>query len=512
MAERQILEQASLIDLANDAIVVRDMENRIQFWNQRAESIYGWSSAEVLGRKVTDIIYSNVAGFSAAMRHLLAHGSWSGEISQVSKDGKTLIVDGRWTLLRDEQGMPKSVLAINTDITGKKKLEEQFLRAQRLESIGTLASGVAHDLNNILAPILMSATMLREKLPPEMQESIISTIEESAERGSDIVKQVLTFARGVHGEHLPLQPRHLIGEIEKMMQETFPKSISVVNRTARDLSTVIGDPTQLHQVLLNLCINARDAMPRGGKLILAAENVKVEKTQASQFVNARTGDCVVIEVTDTGTGIPPAIIDKIFDPFFTTKEPGKGTGLGLSTAMGIVKSHGGFLHVESEPGKGTTFKIYLPASDKSEPASRKCAPEEIPTGNGELILAVDDEAEIRNVLQTILERSGYKVITAADGNAAMQIYAREADAIKLVLTDVMMPRVDGVVLTRALKKINPNVRIMASTGQQDIVRMEELQALGVKGLLRKPYNREKLLTSIKAVLEDREIKGGNFTA
>jgi len=352
----------------------------------------------------------------------------------------------------------------------------------------------------------MSAAMLREQLSPDLHENIVSTIEESAQRGSEIVRQVLTFARGVQGEHLSLQPRHLIREMEKIMSETFPKSISILNQAPRDIWTVTGDPTQLHQVMLNLCINARDAMPKGGKIILSAENVKVESGVAT-FHNVAPGNYVILSVADSGTGIPPEIIDKIFDPFFTTKEEGKGTGLGLSTVLGIVKSHDGFVNLESQPGKGSIFKVFLPASN--EPASQPIAPALTGTltGNGEIILAVDDEAEIRIMLERILSRNGYKPILASDGNDALKKYALQTGAVKLVLTDVMMPWVDGVVLTRALKKMDPNVKVIASTGQPELSRLEELKALGVKGILRKPYNREKLLLKVQAVLRGSRFDG-----
>jgi len=503
IAEKQILEQASLIDLANDAIVVRTLDDEVRFWNKRAESLYGWSFNEVIGQKITELLYPSTTDYEKARQQLLEHGSWMGELTQTTKAGKNLTVDARWTLLRDESGIPKSILAINTDITEKKKLEEQFLRAQRLESIGTLASGVAHDLNNILAPILMSAAMLREEIPEDLRESIITTIEESAQRGSEIVKQVLTFARGVHGDRIVLQPRHLIREVEKIMVETFPKSISIINRVPSELRTVNGDPTQLHQVLLNLCINARDAMPDGGKLVISAEEKEVDGACADLFPDARPGSYVALIVSDTGTGIPPEIIDKIFDPFFTTKAHGKGTGLGLSTVIGIVKSHGGFVNLESQAGKGSTFKVFLPTSDKPLLAMQAQNAALIPSGNGEIILAVDDEAEIRTVLETLLRRNGYKPLIAVDGNDALKKFALQAGAVKLVLTDVMMPLVDGVVLTRALKKMDPNVKVIASTGQPEKSRLEELKALGVKGVLRKPFNSDSLLNKVSAVLDGK---------
>jgi CheY-like chemotaxis protein len=256
-------------------------------------------------------------------------------------------------------------------------------------------------------------------------------------------------------------------------------------------------------VLLNLCINARDAMPDGGRLTISAKSMKVDDARAALFSNARAGDYVLIEVADTGTGIPPAIINKIFDPFFTTKEPGKGTGLGLSMVLGIVKSHGGFLNVESEPGKGTTFQVFLPVGNDKAAPPRKVSTTALPQGNGESILVVDDEAEIRKLLETILTRNGYHVILASDGNEALKEYVLQAGAVKLVLTDVMMPWVDGVVLTRALRKIDPAVKVIASTGQPELSRVDELMALGVKAFLGKPYNAEKLLVTVDTVLKGK---------
>ncbi len=498
--ESQLREQARMLDLAQDAISVHDLADRVQFWNRGAERIFGWSAEEALGADVRDLLCMDHAAFARAKTAVLAEGDWHGEVTLRSKAGKAIIVSTRWTLVRDEHGEPKSVLVIKTDITEQKNLESRFLRAQRLESIGTLASGVAHDLNNILSPILMSAPMLREPLPPEALEMLVSTIESSAQRGANIVKQVLTFARGIDGERVPLQPRHLLCEMERIAFDTFPKSITIVNSIAPDLALVEGDATQLHQVLLNLCVNARDAMPAGGTLRLSAENFAVDEHYAEMLPGAKVGRYVQVAVADTGTGIPSDILDQIFDPFFTTKEPGKGTGLGLSTVMGITKSHGGFMNVYSEPGRGTTFRVFLPAAPDGAVPPVVAAVSQAPRGNGERILVVDDESGLRKVTDAILTRHGYAVTLASDGAEAIAIYARGSDSIHAVLTDVMMPVLDGVALTRALRRLNPEVRIIASTGQGEDGRRDELQSLGVAAFLSKPYDTPKLLRTVHEVL------------
>src|SRR5581483_954895 len=365
-AEERIREQAEMLDRAHEAIIVRDIRSHIiTFWNQGAERLYGWTAAEAIGRHAA-MVFADPSRIDGITEKLVATGEWRGELEHVRKDGKKLIVSSHVTLVRDAQGAPKSALVIIIDITEQKKLEAQFLRAQRLECIGTLASGVAHDLNNILAPILMSAPVLRGNLPHGIRDNILDTIETCAQRGADIVRQVLTFARGTEGERLLVQPLHLLKEIMKIAQETFPKSITIRPRYTNDIWTVEGDPTQLHQVLLNLCVNARDAMPDGGELVLSAENVVVDENYAAMIPGAKAGSHVVMKVSDTGTGIPREIIDQVFDPFFTTKEPGKGTGLGLSSAIGIVRSHDGFMNVYSEVSRGSTFEVFLPANVETQ--------------------------------------------------------------------------------------------------------------------------------------------------
>jgi PAS domain S-box-containing protein len=500
--EERLREQADIINLAPDAIVVRDLQDQIQFWNQGAERLYGWTALEVAGRKVTEILYDELDPFYAANAALEKKGKWSGELQHRCKDGSNVTVDARWTLVRDDKGEPKSVLSINTDITERKDLEARFLRAQRMESIGTLASGVAHDLNNILAPILMGAAVLRRTEMPGEDEAILSTIETCAQRGADIVKQVLTFARGAEGARLLLQPAHLINDMAKIAEETFPKTITVRTGFSQSLWPIEGDPTQLHQVLLNLSVNARDAMPRGGTLTLSAENFPVDEHYASMTPGAKAGPHVLFEVIDTGLGISRDVIDKIFDPFFTTKKLGHGTGLGLSTLIGIVKSHGGFASVYSEIGRGTTFKVYLPARTGAlETLKESEAPALPPLANGELLLIVDDEKPILQVAKALLEGHGYRVLTAGDATEALAIFALRKNEIKLVLTDLAMPLMDGIVLIRTLQKMKPKVRIIASTGrggreQHD----DELAGLNVRACLTKPYNKDKLLTTLHDAL------------
>ncbi len=500
-AEQHVREQADIINLAHDAIVVRDLQGQIQFWNQGAERLYGWTATEVDERSVTEILYEELGPFYAASVGLEKKGKWSGELQHRCKDGANVMVDARWTLVRDDKGEPKSVLTISTDITEQRKIKEQFLRAQRLESVGTLASGVAHDLNNILAPILMGAAVLRRTEMPEADEMILSTIETCAQRGSDIVKQVLTFARGAEGARLLLQPAHLINDMAKIAEGTFPKTITVRTVFPQSLWPIEGDPTQLHQVLLNLSVNARDAMPAGGTLTLSAENFPVDEHYASMTPGAKAGPHVLFQVKDTGTGIPRGIIDKIFDPFFTTKELGHGTGLGLSTTIGIVKSHGGFVSVYSEIGRGTTFKVFLPAKVGELAGVEQPAATALPPANGELLLIVDDEKPILQVAQALLEGHGYQVLTAGDAAEALTIFAIRMEEIKLVLTDLAMPFMDGIALIRTLQKMKPDVKVIASTGlggQEE--HANDFAALNVRACLTKPYNKHTLLTTLHDAL------------
>lgn len=501
-AEEKLREQATLLDHARDAILVRDLQDHVVFWNRSAERLFGWAAEEAVGKNVRDFLYQkDSTQFDQARRTLIETGEWSGELLLVSKDGNDISVDSRWTLVRNEDDEPKAVLVIDTDITEKKKMEKQFLRAQRMESIGTLAGGIAHDLNNVLSPILMSLEVLKLKYIDQESQVWLKLLQASAERGASMVKQILSFARGSEGKRVILQPQHLLRDVVKILKETFPRSIDVRFDLPSNLWTITADPTQLHQVLMNLCVNARDALPDGGSITIRAENNTIDENYAQMDIEAQAGDFVKVAVSDTGTGMDENVIGRIFEPFFTTKEVGKGTGLGLSTALAIVKSHGGFMNVYSEVGKGTTFTVYLPASSVTEEKRLPQRMADFPTGHGELVLVVDDEDSIRKITKSTLETFGYRVLLAGDGTEALAVYQANRGDVKVVLTDMMMPLMDGQTTIRALRRLTPNVKIISASGLADDAKVVEAARDGVETFLRKPYTAEQLLRAVAKVLQ-----------
>jgi PAS domain S-box-containing protein len=418
-------------------------------------------------------------------------------------NGARWILDRRFPL-RDAEGKVYRTVGVARDITERKELEAQLRRAQRVESVGLLASGIAHDMNNILAPIMMSAPLLRMSLSAAEAENVLSGIEVSAQRGAALVRQLLILSRGVEGERRAVSPAVIISDIIKIFAETFPRNIAIHTRVPDSVWSVHGDATQLHQVVLNLCVNARDAMPDGGALTVSVKNTEVDEQYVSLNPDAKPGRYVLIRVEDTGVGVAPEIMDRIFDPFFTTKEVGKGTGLGLATVLGIVKGHGGFVRLQSESGRGTTFEIFLPASDAIEQSPAGGARAEAPRGHEELILIVDDEENIRAVLRDTLVRHNYKVVSASNGVEATALFAANP-GIKLVLTDLDMPLMDGVSLGRVLRRLNGAVKIVVSTGLTGRSgvdkRQQELNALEINAVLTKPYTAEKLLQVVHDTLD-----------
>lgn len=501
-AQQKISEQAALLDIATDAIFVQDLSNNIVFWNKGAERLYGWEANEAIGKNVLELLYKEISPeIQEPLQNITYTGDWLGELSQVTKDGKNLTVTSRWTKVLDCNGQLKSILVVNTDITEKKLLESQFLRAQRMESLGVLAGGIAHDLNNVLTPILMAVQLLETKLNDSQSQQWLQILENNVNRGADLIKQVLSFAKGISGERTTIQISHLIQEIKQLASETFPKSIRINTNIKSDLKTVLGDATQLHQVLLNLVVNARDAMPQGGVLKIEANNIYIDEHYARVNIDSKVGDYILISVSDTGIGIERNILERIFEPFFTTKELGKGTGLGLSTVVGIVKSHGGFINVYSEVGKGTEFRIYLPSSEVIEINQSLNSTNLLNQGRGQLILVAEDEEPIRNITKTILEIYGYTVITAADGAEAIVLYRQYQSEIKVVILDMMMPYMDGSAAIRVLEQINPEVKIIAVSGLASNEAMTEINSYCVKTFLPKPYTSIEVLNRLQMVIE-----------
>lgn len=500
--EAKLAEQASLLDLTQDAIIVRDMEGRIVFWNHGAERLYGWSAQQARGKNaIALLVQADSPGIAQAQDELLRKERWSGELHQVTREGRNIVVDSKWTLVRGAGGIPQSVLVVNTDVTAKKKLETQLLRTQRLESVGVLAGGVAHDFNNLLTPILMAVKLLHEKRSEADRLSLLATLQASAERGAEMVRQLLSFAGGSEAATVPIHLRHVIKEVKSILDHTFPKGIHIAARVPDNLLPVLADTTQVSQVLMNLCVNARDAMPDGGVLTITAENVMLSDDYARHHADAHPGRYVRMSVIDTGAGIAADVLDRIFDPFFSTKECGKGTGLGLSTVLGIVKSHSGFVNVYSEVGRGARFSVYFPAALKEETRAAELSPANFPVGRGEMILLVDDEASILKTVKTTLESYNYRVLTAPDGTEAVARYSQHQSEIQVVLLDMMMPGMDGPTTLAALRQLAPDVLVIATSGLWPKGRLAAEVGAGEMAFLQKPYTDEQLLTLLARVIK-----------
>ncbi|HSH94019.1 MAG TPA: response regulator [Roseimicrobium sp.] len=499
--EQQMRELATMVDHAQDAICVIDWQQHVLYWNHSAGRLYEWPHESALGQNISGLFFpARPEEVVMVLEHIKDDGEWSGELVQKTRSGRSITVQSRWTLLRDERCHPKSILIINTDVTEQKLMELRFLRGQRIENIGALAGGIAHDLNNVLTPILMAADLLRGGIADPGNRKLLEIVRASSERGAGMVQQILSFARGLSGEHTPLNIERLVDEMASLAHDTFPKSIRIEVTAGQGVAMVKGDATQLHQVLLNLSINARDAMPLGGLLKIDLANVMVDQAGQQRLRAPAVGRYVRIRVSDTGLGMPPELLTRIFEPFFTTKETGKGTGLGLSTVNVIIKSHNGVLEVDSKVNQGTVFDIYLPSTETVESLTQVPASGRSLSGNGELILLVDDEAAILEINKTTLESFDYAVLTARNGMEAMALYEQNRLKIRLVLTDMMMPVMDGFTLVQRLRELDPETKIVCLTGFASHTRLGKIQELHTQGLLNKPYTMEQLLLSIRAVI------------
>lgn len=493
-----------IFDGIGDPAWMKSRDGVYQVVNEAWCAFTGRREAEAVGRRESEVFGAPIFPKAHQQEAAVIREGKLQRVEECFAAGRGEIwLDTVISPMTDARGQTVGVIGIARDITERKQMEEKFMRSQRVESIGALAGGIAHDLNNILGPIMMSASMLREPHTEETRTELVTAIQDSAQRGADIVRQVLTYTRGTKNEHKPLDARRLLADMRRILREILPKSIALNTTLPDELWNVTGNQTRLQQVLVNLCVNARDAMPGGGRLTLKAENCQLGPRAASRIPGGRAGHFVKIEVTDSGTGIAAEIIDKIFEPFFTTKEPGKGTGLGLSTVKEIVQGHSGFITVDSALGTGSKFTLYLPATLQAvlpPPASETQRPGVLSRGQGQRILVVDDEMPICNMVETILTAKGYKAIKAVSAHEALSLYSRQGAAIQAILTDVAMPDMDGIALARRLREINPCAVIIASTGQPLESRQKELEMAGVRHFLAKPYNAHQLLGVIQSAI------------
>ena len=500
-AEATMRQQAALLEITRDAIVVEDLGGRLLFMNPAAEAVTGWSFAEAQARAREEVlVFKQEVTRQAAHHETLHQGAWIGELTVLNREKKEIEIDSRWTLVRDEAGRPKSILMVSTDITRAKELKAQYLRAQRLESIGTLASGIAHDLNNVLSPILIGLTVIKTEVKTEENRALIEMVEQSTRRGADTVKQLLTFARGTVAHKGLVQPRHLLKEMGQLLKRTFPNNIQIYTDYPDRPWAILADPSQIHQVLMNLSVNARDAMPTGGVLFLKLRNQVLSEADVTRHPRAKPGAYVVFEVSDSGQGMPPEVVERIFEPFFTTKPPGQGTGLGLSTVIGIVEEHGGFVLVDTQVGRGTTFSAFLRAEPASHETPGEASPREDSPRHEEGILVVDDEASIVSVAHQFLTQQGFKVRTARNASEGLACFKAHRPEIQLVITDVMMPFGDGRQLIQSLRELDPHLPILVMSGMLTPSLQTEIQAQEACSFLVKPFTADALLAKLRELL------------
>jgi two-component system, cell cycle sensor histidine kinase and response regulator CckA len=503
IAEEKICEQAHLLDVALDPIILWDMNDKLIFWNKAAENLYGWTFEEAKSLKINQVIVeTDLPKYERGVKEFLEKGECKIELQQKAKNGRKVTTLSRWSLVRNQDDKPYARLVIDRDITELRNFEIQLRRSQRMESLGRLAGGIAHDLNNVLAPILMAIQILNLKITDPNLKKLITSLESSTKRSSDVIKQVSIFAHGTEKDFAPQQLRYSISDIESIITGTFPKNIQFRIGVAKDLSLVFGDAAQLQQMLINLCLNSRDAMPDGGRLTVTAENMYMDESYARMILGAHPGHYIVLTVADTGTGIPTEIQEKVFEPFFTTKEKGKGSGLGLSMVYSIVKSHNSFIKLYSEIGKGTEIKIFLPVTQQTEKKANPVLEDTPLMGNGENILVVDDELSVLQISKEILEARSYRVLTAADGAEATALFASaKKGSIDLVITDMNMPLMDGSSTIRALRRLEPSLKIIVSSGLLTDVNSAGVAGLDIQGYLTKPYTADQLASIVGKVIK-----------
>ncbi len=502
IAEQKLRSHAQLLDLANDSIVVRDLSDTITYWNRGAERMFGWPRVEALGRNMRKLLYSQFPRNSEEIwQSFLRNGHWEGEIVQRRRDRSEISVESRWTLQRAADGSPLAILEISNDVTERKRLEAQFLQAQKMESVGRLASGVAHDFNNLLTVIIGRSYLLHSRMEhDERTRRDLDLIQKTAERAAILTRQLLAFSRKQAVAPRLLDVNLLLSNMDGMLRRLIGEDISISTELAANLGHVKADPGQIEQVVMNLVVNARDAMPQGGKLTIETANVELDTGYAAQHSAVNVGPHVMIAVTDNGSGMDEETKEHIFEPFFTTKET--GTGLGLSTAYGIIKQAGGNIWVYSEAGIGTSFKIYLP---RVTPVSETVPAAEVPAAKGgtETILLVEDEEAVREIVRETLAAQGYTVIEARHGPEALLLAEKYAQPIQLLLTDVVMPAMNGPQLASTIRKSHPETKVLFMSGYTDNTVVRQGLLHDGENFLQKPFTQGDLAARVRALLDGK---------
>ena len=493
-----------LLDATQDAILVISTDRRIIYANKGIANMVGMRPSELIGADLIELLFDHpesTADVLTALDSCQKCGRWAGMLQLSQDDEVTIQFQTRWNLLSSFRDHYPAILMVATDTTEQRNLESKLRRTQRLESLGTMATGIAHDLNNILTPIVICSGMLRSATENPQCDQYLDAIEKNAKRGADVIKQILTFARGGNGKKSHFSIGIILKEITRMVSETFPKSIECDAHFSPNAWPVFGNATQLHQVFMNLLINARDAMlPDGGRIKISLQNRHLSQKDVSLMSDGRPGAYLVVDVEDSGVGIRNTDLERIFDPFFTTKPAEHGTGLGLATVRGIIQEHGGFILVKSSFGHGTLFKVFLPANPNAiiENPYPKTS-DKVRSGNGETILVVDDEPSIGALVSKALEENGYSPIQAKDGVEAIETYLQHKAS--MVITDLDMPQLNGVSLLRTLKKLEPGLRSICISGNVTDEVSEQLEKLGVRTILSKPFQITTLLDHVHEVLQ-----------
>ena len=495
---------ASIIDSSEDAILSKDLNGIITSWNRGAEHIYGYTAQEVVGKNISLLIPNDRPD---EIKEILAKIS-KGEVIEhnesvrVTKDGRHLNMSISVSPLRDATGAIAGASAIGRDITAQKRAEGQLRQAQKMEAVGRLAGGVAHDFNNILGIINACTEFLRDRIDPAAEPSIyIENIKKATERGTSLTKQLLAFSRTSAIQPCVLDLNERLRDISKLLRPLLGEDIETVIASKSSSAVIEADPGQIDQIVVNLAVNARDAMPRGGKFILETSVVKFDEAFAQQHQPLAAGKYVVLAVSDTGSGMDEATVSRIFEPFFTTKEVGKGTGLGMATVYGIVKQSGGHILVYSEPGHGTTFKIYFPNAEHKIGIRSEAEAEPVdPTRRGLKILLVEDDEIMRALTRQLLQEHGYTVFEAEDGKAALEWVQSHSDHIDLLLTDVIMRRMSGPELVLHLSATHPELKVVYMSGYTGkLIAEREVLKPGTP-LIEKPFTRTALLHTIHSTL------------